>query len=331
MVQKLPFKRLLIVIGMALGLLLTPAGTIYAQSNAPQSDGLAVSPALVEVNGAKGKTYSVDLTVQNVTNSTLTFDSSVDDFGAKDETGAPSILIDSAQDLPTSIKSWVSNIPSFTLSAQQIRKLTANITIPSSAEPGGHYGVIRFSGRTPESTSTLGQVASAGTLILIDVDGQAKESLQLASLDVTKSGHSDAVFESGPLTFVSRFTNTGSVHVKPVGQIEVKDGFGKPIATLKVNDPEKGNVLPSSTRRFESTLDKQWLFGRYTADLSVGYGTTGQAITKTVSFWVIPYKLVGIALLLLITLIYVLRNVIKRYNKFIIASSNKPKKTNKRR
>ncbi|MBC7459527.1 hypothetical protein H7200_02320 [Candidatus Saccharibacteria bacterium] len=323
MAHKGIIKRLSVLVGLALCLLLAPSLPANAQST-ERSDGLEISPALVEVSADRGKSYVITITVRNVTNMPLTFDSSVDDFGAKDETGAPSILLESDKDLPTSIKTWIKSIPSFRLEANEKTTLNVTIFVPNDAEPGGHYGVIRFAGRTPGTNDAVGQIASAGTLILIDVEGEASEKLELSSLQITKNNKAGSIFESGPLTFVSRFKNTGSVHLKPVGQIEIRDSFGNNVEVIKVNS-DKGNVLPGSIRRFESPFNKSWMFGRYTADMTIAYGTTGQAVTNTISFWVIPYKIIAVALAVLLTLIYILINAVKRYNKHIITKSHKRK------
>ena len=320
--KKVRFKHIAIFIGLLLGLVFVPTGTLYAQAS-DASEGLEISPALIEVNGDANKAYTLDISVHNVTKYALNFSGSVDDFGAKDETGQPSIIIDSNDTLPTSIKDWVEAIPSFRLEANETKKLSVSLFIPPGAEPGGHYGVIRFTGKSPDETGTIGQVASAGTLILIRVSGDIKETLELSSLDITKDNKKGTMFESGPLTFVSRFTNTGSVHVKPIGQIEIRDSFGHS-NVIPVN-AAGGNILPGSTRRFESNLNTSWMFGHYTADLSIAYGTTGQAIVRTISFWVIPYKLILVGLLVLVTVLYILRGAIRRYNKYIIAQSRKHK------
>lgn len=325
--KRATIKRLFVAIGLMLGLLLVPTNGVYAQSS-DTSNGLEISPALVEVNGDVAKSYTIDVKVHNVTKSILDFVGSVNDFGAKDETGQPSIILDSASDLPTSIKTWVGTVPSFQLNPGDSKSLKVTINIPRSAEPGGHYGVIRFSGKTPDGSAAVGQIASAGTLVLVRVSGNVKEKLDLTSFTASKDGKSGALFENGPITFITRFTNSGSVHVKPIGQIEVRDGFGHSIATIPVNDA-KGNILPASTRRFESTLNTSWLFGHYTADISIAYGTTGGAIVESISFWVIPFKLVLLSLVGLITIVYILRTLIKRYNRHIITQSHKQQKNKK--
>jgi len=318
--MRFPLKRLLTAVGVITFLSLGSAAPAHAETT---GSGLQISPALVELNATPGNTYTIDLSVKNVTDNSLDFTSSVNDFGAKDESGTPNIILDPAITLPTSIKSWTHSLPNFSLNAGQVKDITASITIPGNAEPGGHYGVLRFAGfPSGTNSSGVGQIASAGTLVLIRVAGTADEKLNLITYEASANNKASSLFETGPITLVSRFENVGNVHVVPTGQIEVRDTFGKIVDTLKVNS-DKGNVLPSSIRRFEATLDKGFLFGHYTADLTVAYGTTGGAIVRSIDFWVIPWKLVLIGLLVLITIIYVLSGLIKRYNRHIIRNAHR--------
>lgn len=327
MTLSVPLKRILATTALIVAIFV-PALLLHSPASAQSSDaanGLQISPALVQLNGEKGKSYTVELKVLNVTGSDLSFKSSVNDFAAKDETGTPSILLDETTPSPTSIQSWVSSIPSFTLKARETKTISAVIAIPNNAEPGGHYGVIRFSGTAPELNGTgVGLSASAGTLFLVRVAGDITEKLTLETFEATADNKPSSLFEYGPITFLMRFNNTGNVHTQPKGTILVQDSFKNKVASLDVNS-ENGNILPSSIRRFESTLNQKWMFGRYTATISIGYGTKGQAIVETTSFWVIPYKLILIGLAVLLTAVYVLRIAIKRYNRYIIAQSRKKK------
>ena len=70
------------------------------------------------------------------------------------------------------------------------------------------------------------------------------------------------------------------------------------------------NIFPGKTRDFENQLNKQWLFGRYKAELDASYGTAGGVATAVVFFWVIPWRfliLVGVAIAVIITTIVILR------------------------
>lgn len=314
------FKQLALS-ALAVAIIITPLLAVSANgqaSNANAADGLQISPALIEVNGEAGKSYTIQIRVTNVTASDLTFDSTINDFSSKDESGTPSVNLDTSLPSAASIRSWISVIDSFNLEARESKDITATLSIPSNAEPGGHYGVIRFSGRAPTIEGTgVGLAASAGSLVLVRVAGEVDEQLDLLTFQTSQNNTWSGFFKYGPVDFVMRFENKGNVHVKPIGQIEIRDTFGNKVETLAVN-PDKGNILPNSVRKFQSTLDRQWMLGRYTADLSVAYGTTGQAIVQSISFWVIPYRLIIGSIVLLATLIFIFRTVIRRYNSYII-------------
>lgn len=310
------------------------AAHVSAQAaNANAAQGIQISPALVELNASKGKTYNINLGVTNVTGTDLVYKTSVSDFGASGETGSPHIFIDNKLTPASSIITWVDTAPEFSLGSHQSRTVTAQITVPANAEPGGHYGVIRFSGTAPKLDRTgVGLSASAGVLILIRVDGLITEKADLASFytSATQSGKETSFFENGPAYFVVRIRNVGNIHVKPVGNIEVKNMFGGVVANIPINK-DKSNVLPNSIRRFDDAkVNKDWMIGRYTANLTLGYGTNGQAITGTINFWVIPYKIILVALLVLVTVIYILRRIIKVYNKRIIEKAKNENKNSKK-
>ncbi len=307
------------------------ATRVSAQA-ANAAQGIEISPALVELNAAPGKTYNITLKLTNVTASDLVYSSSVDDFNAADESGSPHIILNSQLPETASIRTWLATVPEFALKTRQPKVITSKITIPANAEPGGHYGVLRFSGRAPELKDTgVGLSASAGVLILIRVDGTVVEKASLASFFSAQNDKQSSFFEAGPVKFVTRIKNEGNIHLKPVGSVELRDMFGGIVSTMPVNG-DKSNVLPKSIRRFEAQYNNTWMIGRYTADLTLGYGTTGQAITNTISFWVIPYKLILASLFILATVVYILKRLIKVYNRRIIAKSKNEKTTkNKKR
>ncbi len=291
-----------------------------AQNSASAGHGFQISPVLVELNADPGKQYTISIKLKNVTANTLSTKSQVNDFGAKGENGDPEIFLNEKEKSTYSLKSWVDKIPSYTLKSQESKTIPITINIPSNAEPGGHYGVVRFTGVAPELAGDESEVAlsgSIGTLLLVRVSGGVKEGLKLEDFFTTQNGKKSSFFEKGPISLVERIKNTGNVHIKPTGTVVVKDMFGKTKASLKVNEPPK-NILPDSIRRFEQELNKKWLFGRYTVDLNLAYGTTGQT-----TFWVIPWKLIVVALLSIVALFFFLRFVVKKYNAMILRKHGK--------
>ena len=78
------------------------------------------------------------------------------------------------------------------------------------------------------------------------------------------------------------------------------------------------SVLPQSIRRFDQSLEGKRLFGKYKATLALSYGDPQQKIEQSITFWVIPYKLIIIVLLILVALIFGIRFALSKYNKHII-------------
>ena len=102
--------------------------------------------------------------------------------------------------------------------------------------------------------------------------------------------------------------------------------FNKTVTTFSYN-PSARFILPASTRKFEQTLDKDTLsgkrlFGKYSAKLTVSYGEDNKKQTvSTISFWVIPYKLIAVVIAAMIAGFFALRWGIRRYNRYIIGRS----------
>jgi hypothetical protein len=298
----------------------------FAATGAP-GQALEIAPPVLNIKANPGETVKTVINLRDVSTSSLVVRNQINDFIAAGEDGTPKILLDdNDQTSPYSLKTWVQPLPQFTLKPKEVNQLPLTIHVPKSAAPGGYYAVIRFTASPPGlDGSGVSLSASLGTLVLLRVNGDAKESMSIEQFSTTKNGENMWLFESQPITFLTRVKNTGSTHEQPTGQIAIKDMFGNAVANVNVN-LNQNNVLPASTRRFDAPLDSsvvgdRFLFGRYTADLKLTYGTSGQTLTESTSFWVIPYRLVAFAIILLIVLFVVFRIGLRRYNERLIERS----------
>lgn len=322
-------KRHTIAATTLLGLLvvLFGANTVWAQAGTGQA--LEIAPPVINLKADPGQTITTNISLRGVSGETLLVSGEVTDFTAAGEDGTPKLLLEeeNAEPSPYSIKSWISPLPSLKLEQRQVKTMPVTIRVPANAAPGGYYGVIRFTGRPPELKDTgVSLSASLGSLIFIRVSGQAQEGLKAEEFYVANGGKAGTLFESAPLQFVERLKNTGNTHLQPAGQVTITDMFGQKVATLNVNLPPK-NVLPQSIRKFEQPLDSsvignKVLFGKYTADLKLTYGDSRQELTTSTTFWVIPYRLIGLGVVGIIGAFFLLRFLIKRYNRRIIRKSN---------
>lgn len=319
------FRRIAFAAIAAVFVITVSSNGVFAQQDPGQ--GLEISPPLVEINTDPGKTETFEIRLRNITTSTLIATPQIDDFVAAGEEGQPKLLTEeAAEPSPFSIQNWVTPLGQLRLVPQEIKATKVTVTVPKDASPGGHYGVVRFTAAPPELEGTgVALSASIGTLVLIKVSGDIQENAKFEEFFVMQNGKRKSFLEYGPVTFVERIKNEGNVHFKPIGTVRVTNMFGKETAVLSVNE-KGGNVLPASIRKFEQTLNKKWLFGRYTAEANVQYG--GKNINESISFWVVPYKLIAIILGGLILLVLAIRWVLRKYvQRAVSKASGKSKKT----
>jgi cytochrome bd-type quinol oxidase subunit 1 len=146
-------------------------------------------------------------------------------------------------------------------------------------------------------------------LLLVSVSGKVIEKVKVESF-------SAPIFANqGPIPFILRFLNEGTIHEKPIGMITVTDIFGKQIAKLEI--PQK-NVLPGAVRKVDTQWQTSWLLGgRYQATLVGNYGTQNNPISATVVFWSFPWLGFAILIVLILIIVFVARN--RKKNKKIEA------------
>lgn len=317
-----PLKLLLPILAV-----LAVAGMFAVRPAGAQEIGQAfsISPPLLDLKANPGQTVTAKIKLTNVSASDLVIKTQLNDFAAKNESGEPNIIFDDSNS-GHSLKQWIKSPDPFSLGSKQTKTIEVPITVPANAEPGGHYAVIRFTGSAPEAEkSGVALSASIGSLVLLQVSGDIKQSASLLEFfSADSNGKQLAFFENGPIMFSARVKNDGNVHLKPTGTIEIYNGLGQKIDTLRLNgDPQNTqdspkSVLPNSIRRFDQTWKKDWGFGRYEAKLNLSYGDNNLKSEANYVFWIIPYKVIILGLAAAAGLFFGLRFAIRRYNQRII-------------
>ncbi len=308
-------KRLLFITIILSGLLLVPSAKAQTAGQ-----GLEISPPLVQVDTDPGKTVTLTVKIRNVTQETLIVSAVTNDFTAGGEDGNPKLLLEEGEESPYSLKKWITTIDKVTLNSGEQKPITITLSVPANASPGGHYGVARFTGTPPGlEGSGVSLSASVGALMLVKVSGNIQEQAKIVELYAqNQKGQRRSLFEYGPLTLITRVQNSGNIHLQPKGTLRVTNLFGGEVATMPFNQ-KGGNVLPGSIRKFQETLNKKLLFGRYKMQADVVYGSENTIINSHAYFWVIPYKLLAIAAAAIVFVIF----AVKRYNKYIVKKANK--------
>lgn len=306
--------RLGLLLGAGLSLLV--AYPAFAQEG-PFS--LVTSPLPILVSTKPGQPVSTELRVRNAGTETERLRADLFKFSVNDQS---EVKLEEKQP-GDDFMNWVSFAPVvFNAAPNEWRTIKMTINVPSSASFGYYYavGFSRADAPTPQpgGAALEGQVI---TFVLLDVVVPgAKRELQVSGFSSDRS-----VYEFLPTILSVKVKNSGNVHLSPTGSIFIKRGQ-KTVATLSIN-PNQGNVLPNSTRTFKAewsegfpvyvpktqdgkpfnnpdgTTAKQlkWDFskvpdlrvGKYTAKLVLVYdnGQRDVPIEGTLSFWVIPWRL----------------------------------------
>jgi len=269
----------------------------YALAN----EGIKVNPLRFEELVDPGEILHKSIKITNNSLNSKTMFAYIMDFTAADETGKAK-LIKPGSEQGTFLSSWIDiTKEGIDFSANEEKEIFFTIKVPENTGPGGYYGAIIFGTKAPETRSNSeekGAVISiahkTGVLLLFQVSGDIVEKA------VIKEFSTDKEFYSTPFTvnFLTRVENLSNVHIKPRGTIVISNMLGKETSIIRVN--EKGsNILPNSIRRFESSWQNNFGFGKYKALLALSYGTPTklggqgkQSITFVKYFWVIPWKII---------------------------------------
>lgn len=297
-------KKYLTALAASILLLVGPAVAVMAQSSGP-GNGFRVSPVREELTIQPGKSETVDVSVENITNEPITAHPIINDFIASDkENGEPRILLD--ENVPpsgNSIRTLITNLPDIPLKPHERKNIKVVVNVPNNAAAGGYYGAIRFSPTNIDQSNQVSLTASVGVLFLIKVPGNILEKLDIVSLGASFKDKTSTFFFKSPDSTVVRVKNSGAIHEQPFGKVEVKDWRGHVISNQEFNNVDpRGNVLPGSTRKFTTPLKANAKFGRYTVIANLGYSSTGQLISGQATFWVIPLWFI-IAIVVVIGLI----------------------------
>lgn len=290
-------------------------------STTTKANALTLSPARIEITANPGDIYVGELSLINEQEESKTFYTSFQNFESSGDTGAPN-FIDTREGLST----WLSAESQIVMGPKEEKTIEYTITVPMDARPGGHFAAI-FMGTSPVEQTGSNDIAvgaRVGALVLLRVNGDIKEGGGLDSLD-TESG--EFIFSHLPINLVYEFSNSGDDKLSPVGTLEVRNIFGLKVNSQDAN-PNKGNVLPQSSRKFHSVWGqgltdpsffgivkyqlKHPAIGPYKAIVKLEYGTTNTKTEISKTLILIPWQILIILITVLVLVWLTLRRAVKQ-------------------
>ncbi|HSW79875.1 MAG TPA: hypothetical protein VLG47_03800, partial [Candidatus Saccharimonadales bacterium] len=289
---------------------------------------LTTSPVAIDLKADPGTQTSTNLQVQNNSTKTLTIKVKLKEFKANGDSGQAQIFDPPANDPSIA---WVTfSRTEFSADPGVWNSVKMTINLPSTAAYGYYYAVEFVPQSTVQTSRNKVKGANAIFVLLNAHTNDEKNTLVVKSFSADKS-----LYQYLPANFSLKVNNAGNIYTAPEGTIFISRSLhGSPIATLDIN-PGAGNVLPDTNRVFHASwndgfpvyqykrIDGQvvsgkdgkpvqtlhwsgnvskFRFGKYYARLVLVYknGAQDVPVNAEVSFWVIPWFMILILVVILI-------------------------------
>lgn len=300
----------LIVLGF-----LSPALSVFAVSRTqltvqPLND-FVLEPGKAEVFVNPGETVTRYISVTSRIAEESNFQIVIEDFKGSDDPNAPVVLLGNERG-PYSLKDFLNpEIDAFSLKLGEKITIPVELSIPADTPPGGYYGAVIVSntnrdlteGQSADAQGQTQVISRVGVLFLVRVNGEVTEAGSLE--DFKLLGPESSFRQSPPTGFEVLFRNSGNVHLVPHGKITVTNLIGTIVDSLPV---DAYFALPDALRYREVPWDSpRFMLGRYVAELEFYKGYGDDIESRTISFWVLPLRIVIpvlIGIFLLALLIY---------------------------
>lgn len=308
---------LVFFIGLLLYSLIGLFSHVFAQL---QSFNITASPNSFDIKIQPGTSVTKSFRLRNNTDSTLPLTVTLKKL-TPDQNG--DVTITDFKDAE-SYKNWITVSSSLSALPREWTDVSFTLSVPKEAAFGYYYALF-ISPQQDKTQVNTPQAKLTGSLaipILVFVEKPgAKTSGEFLQFTTNSS-----FYEYLPVTFSTLFANKGNVHIKPVGNIFIKDWTGKTVDSIDINKG-LGSILPGGKRTFTSVWDNSFItsepkmedgkavldskgqpqtqlqfhfdrvlslrFGMYTAHalVVVSGQTRDTAYELSTSFWVIPWKI----------------------------------------
>lgn len=307
---------------------------IFAQ-NINEATGLIVSPPTLSEEITKGSVVRKSFRIINQRST----DEKIYIY-TRDLENSPQVLSQSyvlEEDLSPSVlenNNWLdlSKAETF-LRVGESDSVEIEINLPQSLTTQGFYFELVFSTSEPNSSrNAVSLIPEVAVPVSLNYFGSEEEKRGFEILSFYAKSDSE-LFSTGiheylPVSFHSTIKNTGNINLIPTGNIFISSDSefaSKNIVENILLNPNKLQIFSLNQREFQNSWSNSLLtlesgklnvnfgneirFGRLYAQLSIVWeGTKGKSfLTREVSFWVIPWKLIFCIIVIIVLFILFIR------------------------
>jgi len=265
---------------------------------------LSVSPTLFEMSANREQSWSSTVRVINANEFPIRVFATPVNFAPSGEGGEGTLTpVFGTEADGSTLAEWITiTEEEIVIEPERTVSVPFSIAVPEDAAPGGHFAAILIGTRPFNNGPGQAQVETSQvvtSLVFLSVAGDIQESGSIREFTSARR-----VYEQASAEFSLRFENTGNVHLQPQGEIEIRNMWGQERGRIDINkNSQFGNVLPESIRNYAYEWDSTWSvadIGRHSAEVTLAYGdTTRQFADSKTYFWVIPWKLLLLVMLIL--------------------------------
>ncbi len=280
-----------------------------------QVEAVSVRPAVIEETGSARDSFHSNVSLRNSSGFRVRIYPLIYEITADGRQ-----LFSTDMDRTDHLARWIEFTRSRTeLEDGSVATMPLSVRIDRNAQRGSYYAAVVFARGSTESEAIENAESERFPEILISVEVEERvvESAQLIHFAVNRGGE---------ISFPVELESIGNAEVVPTGSIIIyEDRSGREIASVPINEEEK-TIEAGEMAFFENGWDPGDNFGKYRARLVLEYGSEGKRdIQDTVHFWLIPWRLVGIAflgLLFLAVLLWLFFREKKKVEEVFISSKS---------
>ncbi len=270
-----------------------------------------VAPPLLDLEVQARDVITKDITIKNQTDHKIYVYATVNEI-AVDDSGDIKEFVPPVMDArEKAITSWVEiSRARIELDAGQEAVVPLTIRIHPYAEPGEYHAFIgmvsEFNRPLAEAKALRGD--ADGVILKVSLQDKSSDSLRIVSYLINRFIVNDA---GRAMTLTLK--NEGTKTSVPAGEIIFYNSRGEEVSSIGFNSNNE-SIEPGAEKIFSVTVPFEDKLGRFKANATVRYGMDGQStIFDTVQFYMIPYKLLIIFVLLIVLfsvfVTYLLRRV----------------------
>lgn len=307
-------------------------GIASATEIGKEFSGFTISPGVIEEWFNPGENKTKTIYIKNDLGRDTIFDIQVEDFESSTDPKIATTLLgdrDGAYSLKNHLKPSSKEV--FIRDGETV-SLKVQISIPKDTKMTGFYGALLVKPKSevldrPESTKVYPRL---GTLFYIGIESNKSRKSEIIDFKYisAKDCKEDCNEEDPTDRFEIAFQNSGDVHTSLVGDIKIKNIFGKAIKEIGVGP---WYIMPNSLKiKDVSWKNKKVMFGIYTAQLKLYENHSSEAKEKRIFIWAFPWQIVLIIFLIALLVFFLVR-FIERHYRLIIKEKRAISKSKKRK